>query len=148
MRIRLRVPKDGEVKSEGSGGWFQRFRDSFLGPAASHAVPKILQCKTDKRWSARGDSKYYLEGRHCRRIDGDWQSEYVFSVLAKNELQKIRVVVPEGPVAQWEREHDQRMSEEQRLQLARETMESLVDLQRFPDAITVPSETIAATSKV
>lgn len=112
------------------------------------AAPKILHCKTDRRWSARGDSKYYLEGRHCRRIDGNWQSEYVFSVLARNELQKIRVVVPEGPVAQWERRHDQRMSEEQRLRLARETVEALVDLQRFPAAITVPAETIAAAAKV
>jgi len=148
MRIRLRVPKDGEVKSEGSRGWFQRVCDSFMGSTATDSVPKILQCRTDKRWSARGDSKYYLEGRHCRKIDGDWQSEYVFSVLTRNELQKIRVVVPEAPVAQWEREHNQRMSEEQRLRLARETMEALVDLRRFPAAITVLPETIAATSKV
>lgn len=148
MRIRLRVPKDGEVKSEGSRSWLQRIRESFTGSGANDCAPKIRHCLTDKRWAVRGDSKYYLEGRHCRKIDGDWHSEYVFSVLARNELQKIRVVVPEAPVADWERRHDQRMSEDQRLRLARETMEALVDLQRFPAAITVPAETIAATSKV
>ncbi|MEO6759591.1 MAG: hypothetical protein ABIO24_09070 [Saprospiraceae bacterium] len=144
MRIRLRVPTDDEENSKIPRGWLQRIRDSFLWPNPATRVSKSRPCPTDKRWSVRGESKYYLEGRHCRRIDGNWESEYVFSIFAKGELKMVRVVVPESPVAEWERKHDQRMSEEQRLHLARESVEALVDLQRFPAAITVPASTIAA----
>ena len=148
MRIRVRVPKDGEVKSEADRGWLHRIWESLVGPAAEPSAPIAIKCLTDKRWATRGDSRYFLEGRYCRKIGGDWRSEYVYSVVTHDELQKIRVVVPERPIAEWEKRHDQRMTETQRLCLARETIESLVDNQRFPEAITVPEEAIAATSKV
>lgn len=149
MRIRLRVPKDGEVKSDGFRGWLQRFRDSFNGFSFPPGTCNIKHaCQLDKRWSARGDARYFFEGRHCRKIDGAWQSEFVFSVLAAGEIRQIRVVLPEEPVAAWEQQHDQRMSEDHRLRLALETVESLVDRRRFPDAITVSAETIAGASKV
>ena len=101
----------------------------------------------DKRWLAHGDTRYFFEGRHCRYTGGAWQSEYVFSVLAGDELRQIRVVLPEAPVTAWERRQDHRMSEMHRLRLALETVETLVGLGRFPAAITVSAEAIAAASK-
>ena len=71
-----------------------------------------------------------------------------FTILAAAELWQIRVVLPEAPITAWEQRHDQRMSEVQRLRLARETMETLVGLNRFPAAITVSAETITTASKV
>jgi len=148
MRIRVRVPKDGEVKSEAAGGWLQRIWESLLGRSSEPCAPAAVKCLTDKRWATRGDSRYFLEGRYCRKIADAWQSEYVYSVVRDDELQKIRVVIPEPPIAEWERRHNQRMTETQRLCLARETIESLVEHKRLPEAITVPEETISATTKV
>ncbi|MSV32900.1 MAG: hypothetical protein EXQ57_10300 [Bryobacterales bacterium] len=147
MRIRLRVRTDGEVKSDGTQGWFDRLLDSIFGSTAAASEkesPQIEKRPIDKRWSTRGDAKYFFDGRHCRNTDGAWNSEYVFTVYAAEEFQQIRVVMPEVAVTAWERQHDQRMSEEDRLRLARETMETLVDLGRYPAAITIASDTIAA----
>ena len=145
MRIRLRVPTDGEVNSGGLRGWLQRLREAFKGPPVK---AKINNRQPDKRWLKHGDAKYFFEGRHCRREGGAWQSEYVFSVLAGDEVQQIRVVLPEALVSAWERRQDQRMSEDHRLRLACETVETLVGLRRFPAAITVSAEANAAASKV
>lgn len=122
--------------------------DSIFGAAtAPEKTPRQTgKRQIDKRWSTRGDAKYFFDGRHCRHIAGAWQSEYVFTVFAEDEFQQIRVVIPEVAVTAWEKEHDQRMSEEHRLRLASETMEALVDLGRFPAEITVAGETIAALS--
>jgi len=144
MRIRLRVPSDGEENSRGLRGWFQRLRGSFKG---SPAGLKINLCQPDKRWLKHGNARYFFEGRHCRNTGGSWQSEYVFSVLAADELQQIRVILPEALITGWERRQDQRMSEEHRLRVARETVETLLGLRRFPASITVSAETIDAVSK-
>lgn len=139
---------DGQVKSSGFRGWFQRILDSFNG---SLIQPKNGQgtqrchVQLDKRWSTRGDAKYFLEGRHCRKVDGAWHSEYVFTVLAAKQIQQIRVLLPEGPITAWEKLHDQRMTEDHRLQLARKTMEALVDRRRFHATISVSADTIAAS---
>ena len=148
MRIRLRVPPDGEENSGGLRGWFQRLRDSFMGSLAPSVGTRMNKRQPDKRWLTHGDTKYFFEGVHCRNTGGAWQSEYVFSVLAGDELQQIRVVLPEAPVTAWEQRQDRRMSEEHRLRLALESVESLVGLSRFPAAITVSAEAIAAVSKV
>jgi len=146
MRIRLRVPTDDEVKSSGLRGWFQRLRESFSGQAAPPDPKPRCVLKRDivRRWSVRGDAKYFFEGRHCKNTGGAWHSEYVFTVFSAGELQQIRVVLPEASITAWEKEHDQRMSEDHRLRLARETMEELVDLRRFPSTITVGAQTIAS----
>ena len=148
MRIRLRVPPDGEKNSGGLRGWLQRLRDSFMASLAPSAGTRLNVRQPDKRWLTHGDTRYFFEGLHCRNTGGAWQSEYVFSVLAGDELRQIRVVLPEAPVTAWERRQDHRMSEMHRLRLALETVETLVGLGRFPAAITVSAEAIAAASKV
>ena len=148
MRIRLRVPTDGEENSGGLRGWLQRLRESFKGSSAPSVGTRINKRQPDKRWLTLGDTKYFFEGRHCRNTGGAWQSEYVFSVLAGDALQQIRVILPEPPITEWEQRQDRRMSEEHRLRLALETVEALVGLPRFPAAITVSAEAIAAASNV
>jgi hypothetical protein len=149
MRIRLRVPLDGEVKLDGFRGWFQRFRDAFnassIQSTNGETAPRCYP-QQDKRWSTRGDVKYLLEGRHCRKVDGAWHSEYIFTILAGKQRHQIRVFLPEGPITAWEKRHDQRMTEDRRLQLARETMEALIDRHRFPATVSVPADTIDAAS--
>ena len=121
--------------------------DSIFGSAAAAPEEEFRQIEKrqiDKRWSTRGEAKYFFDGRHCRNTGGAWNSEYVFTVYAEEEFQQIRVVMPEVAVTAWEKQHDQRMSEEDRLRLACETMETLVDLGRYPASITIGSDTIAA----
>jgi hypothetical protein len=156
---RLRDSFDGAAQNGHGSGGVQAKVLAWLGSlfrpsAANEARPgsgkprrSMLHCdlrRSDKRWITRGDAKYFFEGRRCRNTCGAWQSEYVFSVLTEGEPRKVRVVLPEGPIADWEKRHGQRMTEDRRLRLACDTMEALLDLHRCPAAITVPAATVAA----
>ncbi|MBL8241183.1 MAG: hypothetical protein JNM66_27420 [Bryobacterales bacterium] len=137
MRIRLRVPNEGTQNdgNEGnkrrpdSGGlaaWFQR----LFSPTASAAPPS--KPALDHRWRAANGIHYHFIGRRCRYRDGKWQSEYCFDVLAGAELRNFRAVLAEPLVAAWESRHGHRMTEESRLRLATQTLESLTAQRQLP----------------
>ena len=133
MRIRVRVPQDGDDKPVGLFGWL-RGLFSRPDPPASSAIPAPA---ADKRWIQHGPARYFTAGRLCIRSRGGWESEYLFDVDANGQTQQIRVVLPESDVAAWEKVQAARMPEALRLRLARETLHALIDLERYPSAIHV-----------
>jgi hypothetical protein len=136
MRIRLRVPKDDAEKPGGLRGWF----DGLFSPADAPTLapaPAVPPAKPDKRWLSRANSRYFVAGRLCVKRSGAWESDYLFDVVAAGQTQQIRVVLPETDVALWEKARKQRMPEALRYRLVRETLEALLDLERFPAAIHV-----------
>lgn len=140
MRIRLRVPKDGEEKSGGFRDWFRWFRrDTSVPLPAPAPLPK-----PDNRWFTHAGCNYYFAGRYCKRAAGDWQSDYVFHVIHNGVLEKVRIVLLEPDVDQWEADNQRRISEASRLRIARNTLENLLELRRFPASITVSAEALAA----
>lgn len=133
MRIRVRVPQDGEEKPVGLFGWLKGL---FTRPDPP-TPPAAPAPAGDKRWAQHGSTRYFTAGRLCIRTRGEWESEYLFDVDANGQTQQIRVVLPESNVATWEKAKDARMPEALRLRLARETLHALLDLERYPSAIHV-----------
>jgi hypothetical protein len=142
MRIRLRVPKDGKQNDGNNGNkagstagglaaWFQ----SLFSPSAP-TVPAVVPA-LDHRWRTINNVRYLFIGRHCRRHEGRWQSEYTFDIRAGAELHHLRVILAEPPVDAWERRHGNRMGEESRFRLATQKLEALASLQQFPATATV-----------
>ena len=118
MRIRVRVPQDGEEKPVGLFGWLKGL---FTRP--DPPTPPAAPAPTgDKRWAKHGSARYFTAGRLCVRTRGQWESEYLFDVDANGQVQQIRVVLPESDVATWETAKAARMPEALRLRLARETL--------------------------
>jgi len=140
MRLRLLVPKDGEKESGGLREWFR----NLFAPSQAAAPPESAPEKPDKRWSIRGKACYFPLGRLCTRRQGQWQAEYIFEVQSRGEKQRIRVILPEPLVAEWEQRNGQRMPEARRQVLARTTLEALLDLERVPAAIDVSRTAIEA----
>lgn len=64
-------------------------------------------------------------------------SAYIFDIANDGNPQQIRVILSEADVAVWEKANARRMPEALRLQLVRETLHALFDLDRFPTAIHV-----------
>lgn len=130
MRIRLRVPQDGESKPTGLFGWLGSLF-SREEPAAPAAVP---QSAPDKRWTKHAKARYFPAGRLCIPVDGSWESAYLFDVQAGGETQQIRVILAERDVEGWQKMHDKRMPEALRLRLVRETLHAFLDLERYPSS--------------
>ncbi|MFN0104133.1 MAG: hypothetical protein ACKV2U_18870 [Bryobacteraceae bacterium] len=147
MRIRLRVPVDGDqlngggdVKSVNLLGWLR----SLLASSRLFCPASGMPSKHDKRWLSRGDTRYCVAGRCCVRRDGDWQVDYIFDVISGGGRQQVRIGLPEPLIAAWEGKNNRRMSEACRLRLVHETLEVMIDLNRLPPAITVSAGSIAA----
>lgn len=133
MRIRVRVPTDGEEKPAGLFDWLKGLFTRPAPPAPPATSPKGI----DKRWAQHGAARYFTAGRLCIPARGNWESEYLFDVDANGQTQQIRVILSESDVAVWEKAQSARMPEALRLRLARETLHALLDLERFPSAIHV-----------
>ena len=145
MRIRLRVPTDGEQQEEKTQpGFFARLLNFFsASPApAPPAAPAPPPPKLDHRWATRGDARYFFAGRLCLHESGEWRPQYLFDVLANGSVQQVCIVLPEPPITAWETRHDKRMTEALRLRLAQETLEALLDLDRLPASMTVAGSAI------
>jgi hypothetical protein len=146
MRLRLRVPSDGEQKSSGLRGWFQRLFSG--GPSTVAAIPPPVPPpipKPDIRWQSRGSARYFPKGRLCTLSGGLWIAEYIFAVeIPGQPAQLVRIVLPETPVSAWERRHNARLSEAGRLRIVLNTLESLIDLERLPESMHVPAAEIEA----
>ncbi|HEU0119654.1 MAG TPA: hypothetical protein VFQ91_03950 [Bryobacteraceae bacterium] len=153
MRIRLRTPGEEENKSgdERPGtlaAWFRGLFGIGSSSASASAQEAAAPCMLfDKRWASRGKSKYLPLGRLCTRGKGHWEAEYLFDIHANGKRQQIRVVLPEPPVSAWEKARDKRMPEAVRLQIVRSTLETLLDLERIPTAITITNADIEAVEK-
>ena len=68
MRIRVRVPQDGEEKPVGLFGWLKGL---FTRP--DPPTPPAAPAPTgDKRWAKHGSARYFTAGRLCVRTRGQW----------------------------------------------------------------------------
>lgn len=146
MRIRLRTPGEdennpGEQRAGTLASWFRGLFGKRTAAPAAQPAPCLL---FDKRWASRGKSKYLQLGRFCTQSKGHWEAEYLFDIHANGRRQQIRIVLPEPPVSAWEKARDKRMPEAVRLQIVRSTLETLLDLERVPTAITITNADIEA----
>ena len=81
-------------------------------------------------------------GRHCLRPDSTWRTEFLFDVYAAGAFRKMRIVLPEAEVGPWERKHARRLSEAARIELAKSTLESLIESSDWPDTRTIATDDI------
>lgn len=154
MRIRLRVPADANGTEDShpkTKGLLDGFLDLFRTKPAAKAAPDALPIpapkpapNSDKRWTACGEVRYLFTGRLCVRSEDSWHADYLFDVSVAGRLRQVRVVLPEPPITEWEREHDRRMTEASRLHLAVETLEAMLAHDPLPSTRTVAAEFIAA----
>lgn len=154
MRIRLRVPNDGEEKSQGLRGWFRRLFGMSDDPAPAAAPeplpepapkpPSFDTSRIDRRWTKLNEQIAYLPtGRVCVRPNGAWHTDYLFDVYAGGELQQVRIRIPEPALTEWEKSKDLRMPEAGRFRLAKERLEGLLQQGQWPAEQTVEAQAIA-----
>lgn len=128
-----RVPEDDPSQPT---GFFARLKRWWSGgessSAAAHepgasepAAPPPVKSKpaTDKRWQPVGEALYLGAGRLFLHGDEGWNCDYLFDIVEDGEGRQVRILLPETPIAAWESEHQQRMTEAKRLALVKVALE-------------------------
>jgi hypothetical protein len=156
MRIRLRAPEDGGEKRSGFGAWlrslFSPTQTSAIEravekPAAAPAPPrKAPPPPADKRWKVCGESRFLHIGRLYTQTGGEWQCAYLFDVVTGDEQLPTRIVLPEAPVLEWEKQHGKRMTEASRMGLAVAMLEGLVTAGRAGSTMTLPAADVESVA--
>lgn len=146
MRLRVRVPNEEEKDS--GRHWLLRWwfgESEEAEPAVGGEAGADSTTRTDRRWATVCGVKYLQRGRLCVREAASWRFDYLFDVLSNRQLRQVRISLPEPSVAEWEKQHNRRMTEGQRWRLVMTALEKALQSKNCSCQEAVPESAVQSS---